>query len=47
MVEAEENNHNAPVVFWFSGGPGGSSMIDFFENGPFSNEGDEFNSTSV
>ncbi len=39
MVEAEENPKKAPLVFWFAGGPGGSSMIDLvFGLGPFTIE---------
>ena len=36
MVEAEQNPKDAPLVFWFAGGPGGSSMLDLFIGlGPF------------
>ena len=36
MVEAEQNSKDAPLMFWFAGGPGGSSMLDlFFGLGPF------------
>ena len=36
MVEAEQNPKDAPLLFWFSGGPGGSSVRDLFmELGPF------------
>lgn len=36
FVEAEQDPENAPVVFWFNGGPGCSSLDGFFyEHGPF------------
>lgn len=35
MIEKEKNPENAPVVFWFQGGPGCSSLAGLFlENGP-------------
>lgn len=35
-VSALKNSSTAPVVFWFQGGPGGTSMIGaFLENGPW------------
>ena len=42
-VEATKDPENAPLMFWFNGGPGCSSMIGFItENGPcnFMDDGD-------
>ena len=39
LVESTNNPATDPVVFWFNGGPGCSSMLGFFtENGPFAVE---------
>ena len=36
FFEAQENSKDAPVLIWFNGGPGCSSMLGFMqENGPF------------
>jgi carboxypeptidase C (cathepsin A) len=36
MVESENDPKTDPVVFWFNGGPGCSSMLAFSqENGPY------------
>ena len=36
FFEAQENAKDAPVLIWFNGGPGCSSMLGFMqENGPF------------
>jgi carboxypeptidase C (cathepsin A) len=36
FFEAQENSVDAPVMIWFNGGPGCSSMLGFMqENGPF------------
>jgi len=41
FVEAEQNATSAPVVIWFNGGPGCSSLLGFFqEHGPWVIEDD-------
>jgi len=48
FVEAEQDPANAPVVFWFNGGPGCSSLDGFFyEHGPFELIGNSKNKWAV
>eukprot|EP01083_Nonionella_stella_P293009 996521_1 len=50
LVTSETNPASAPVVFWFNGGPGASSLLGYFtEQGPFNlnDESTRINTTSV
>eukprot|EP01083_Nonionella_stella_P059754 156426_1 len=50
LVTSESNPTSAPVVFWFNGGPGASSMLGYFtEQGPFNlnDESTRINTTSI
>ena len=50
LVTSEQDPEKAPVVFWFNGGPGASSLLGYFtEQGPFNvnDESLKINKTSI
>lgn len=41
LVTSEQDPTNAPVVFWFNGGPGASSLLGYFTEQGLFNLNDE------